>query len=242
MKAKLIATAGIKNAGKDTVINMINYINSVGTKASFEGWEASKSSSTGRLSLLKVNFADSLKSIIATMLNIPQDYLNSRTYKDHTYYCPKTGKFCNWADLDRFGFEYITLNDYEDIGFDNIINPNFTINGRKVAISLRNVMQYIGTDVFRNKIGENIWINAAKIKMINRLEAHGICYVSDVRFKNECEAIKEMGGVVILVERNTKNEFEHESEEINISPHYIINNDKSLASLFYKVLTLTYNI
>lgn len=242
MKSNLIAIAGRRNSGKDTVANMISYISSVGTKASFEDWQDNIIPSTGRLELLRVNFADAVKDIISVILSIPRSYLDDRTKKDMLYYCPKNNNFCNWADLERFGYIYVTLKDYPIYGFDNIINPNFKIRSMSPAIKLREVMQFIGTDIGRKYLGENIWTNIAKIKIINKMKTNGRCYVSDVRFNNECEAIKDLGGKVILINRPNTNNPEHESEEINIAPHYIIDNDKKLSNLFYKVLRLTYEL
>lgn len=242
MKSNLIGIAGIKNSGKDTVANMINYINTVGTKASFEGWQDNIIPSTGRLELLKVNFADAVKDIISIMLSIDRKYFNDRVHKDMVYYCPKTGNFYNWAELERFNFIYIGLDDYFNINFSDLINPLFTIKGMSPALKIRDIMQFIGTDVGRKVLGEDIWVNIAKLKILNKINVNGICYVSDVRFYNECEAIKDLGGKVILINRPNISIPEHESEEINIAPHYIIDNDKKLSNLFYKVLRLTYEL
>jgi hypothetical protein len=73
----------------------------------------------------------------------------------------------------------------------------------------RTILQTLGTDWGRNIIGENIWVNVWKMK------ANHCKYVvaDDVRFHNEAEAIKELGGQVWKVVRpSVTNKETHASE------------------------------
>lgn len=55
--------------------------------------------------------------------------------------------------------------------------------------------------------GENIWVNAT-------LAQEGHFIISDVRFKKEANAIHDMGGKIILIERpNSGNNSNHISEK-----------------------------
>ena len=61
----------------------------------------------------------------------------------------------------------------------------------------------------------------------------GQCLIADVRFEDECMAIKYYGGKIIRVDRRDN----HESEQIKISQDdYVIDNTGTLVGLFYKVL------
>lgn len=73
------------------------------------------------------------------------------------------------------------------------------------GITPRLALQKIGTEMFRNQIDDAIWVKAVK-KEVN--EKRDIDYViTDCRFKNEVEAIKEMGGTIVYVDRHDKPEW-----------------------------------
>jgi|TARA_B100000073_G_scaffold84137_1_gene64751 hypothetical protein len=76
-------------------------------------------------------------------------------------------------------------------------------------MTAREVMQYVGTDVFR-KIQHNVWASAT-INKIN-LEKPNLAIIADCRFPNEVEAIKNNNGIVIKLNRNPYNST-HASEE-----------------------------
>lgn len=62
----------------------------------------------------------------------------------------------------------------------------------------RMALQQIGTEVFRNNFHDNIWVLSLK----KRLLGYGTNVVlTDVRYPNEIEAIRELGGKVIRVKR-----------------------------------------
>lgn len=60
----------------------------------------------------------------------------------------------------------------------------------------RRVLQVAGTTV-REFFGINTWVNAA----LGDVEAGDYVVVTDVRFPNEAQAIKDMGGIVLRVQR-----------------------------------------
>ena len=76
-------------------------------------------------------------------------------------------------------------------------------------MTAREVMQYVGTDVFR-KIQHNVWASAT-IKKIPH-EKPNLSIIADCRFPNEVEAIKNADGLVIKLNRNPYNST-HASEE-----------------------------
>lgn len=62
----------------------------------------------------------------------------------------------------------------------------------------RHAMQTLGTEWGRQCISGTLWVDTA----LNEALATGECYViPDVRFHNECDAIRAIGGVVIRVVR-----------------------------------------
>ena len=75
-------------------------------------------------------------------------------------------------------------------------------------ITAREVMQIIGTDIFR-KMDTNVWVRATINKIIN--DKPEIAVITDCRFPNEVESIKNIGGKVIRLTRNPFNS-DHISE------------------------------
>jgi hypothetical protein len=68
--------------------------------------------------------------------------------------------------------------------------------------SPRELLQIIGTDCFRNLVDPDFWVKVG-IRYIEDLQARGIedIVISDCRFPNEMDAIKELGGISVRVER-----------------------------------------
>lgn len=75
-------------------------------------------------------------------------------------------------------------------------------------LSAREVMQIVGTDIFR-RMKQNVWSDAI-IRHINK-ENPSIAIIADCRFPNEVETIKNAGGIVIKLTRNPYNSY-HASE------------------------------
>jgi hypothetical protein len=76
-------------------------------------------------------------------------------------------------------------------------------------MSAREVMQFVGTDIFRKMYGQ-VWVDSC----INRINAEGsqIALIGDCRFPNEVEGIQKAGGKVLRFTRNPYPEDTHSSE------------------------------
>ncbi len=78
-----------------------------------------------------------------------------------------------------------------------------------MPITVRQFLQEVGTDVMRNVIHPNFWVNALFVDYKPTYNAkHPITVdtapnwiITDVRFPNELQAIKDRGGVTIRVNR-----------------------------------------
>ena len=71
----------------------------------------------------------------------------------------------------------------------------------------RLALQLIGTDVMRDHFNQDIWLNSLEYR-VKKLHNQNECVViSDVRFKNELELIRRVGGTTILVQRDEKPEW-----------------------------------
>jgi hypothetical protein len=105
---------------------------------------------------------------------------------------------------------------------------------RRGAMTAREFMQILGTDIMRNIYG-SVWVNSAIKKIIR--EQSELAIIADVRFPNEAKAIENAGGVVVRLTRAIK-EDNHPSEtaldNYNFK-HYIDNEKGSIDSLIGKV-------
>jgi hypothetical protein len=75
-------------------------------------------------------------------------------------------------------------------------------------LTAREVMQFVGTNIFR-KMQNNIWADATINKIM--IDKPSVAIIADCRFPNEVNAIKNAGGIVIKLMRNPYHS-DHESE------------------------------
>lgn len=83
--------------------------------------------------------------------------------------------------------------------------PDLT-SQRGKFLTVRQVLQYFGTDLMRGFFG-NVWVNAA----LSDIRPDDDVVITDVRFVNEAKGIQDRGGVVVRLTRNTS-DMDHESE------------------------------
>lgn len=60
-------------------------------------------------------------------------------------------------------------------------------------------LQMVGTDMFRKHLSEHIWIDDLMRQIDARQFGPWVC-ISDVRFPNEAQAIKDRGGLIVRIE------------------------------------------
>jgi hypothetical protein len=99
--------------------------------------------------------------------------------------------------------------------------------------SPRQILQVLGTDVFRNlktklpNIGESVWITLLESKLCQLKKTTTIVVVDDVRFDDEVETIKKFGGHVIYLKRPEEKTQTHASEQLDpCKAHEIIQNNR----------------
>lgn len=238
----IIGIAGNKGAGKDTVASMINYIFAKGiTRAKYSEWVIDKDKYYHRFADTIIHFADTLKNVLSIIYNIPRKYFNNRKYKDELYYSISTGNFVNEDTIELLGDSYhvITINELKDNTINKILKQ---YRGLNIVIKLRVLMQYFGTEICREHLGDNIWIKSTINKAVDIATSRQRCIIPDVRFANEAKAISvhrnSLYGVLIMVNRNDNNENNHSSENIDFECDYTIDNNGTLTELFYKVLLI----
>jgi phosphomevalonate kinase len=104
----------------------------------------------------------------------------------------------------------------------------------------RALLQVWGTEFRREFHGYDYWINKMGDILTSSDPHYDLMFITDVRFKNEAEYIKEMGGQVIQVIRRTPDIYQTLQDMPPLDSHatendmedypdfdYTINNDKS---------------
>lgn len=78
-------------------------------------------------------------------------------------------------------------------------------------ITPRNMLQFLGTDVLRTHLHEDIWVNALERKILNTDKN---VIITDCRFKNEIDMLRQLGAVIIRIEREPLPNWFRRCEEI----------------------------
>lgn len=97
---------------------------------------------------------------------------------------------------------------FEDRSLKNSPHPN--LNGR----TPRQSAQLIGTEGFRNLIDPSTWTNYAMRRASGFIARKASVVISDVRFREEFDAIRAAGGVIVHIDRSNGSceHYDHESE------------------------------
>lgn len=105
-------------------------------------------------------------------------------------------------------------------------------------LSPREILQKVGTDLFRKHFDQEFWVKLMENKIQNKLvkypDMNIVC--SDVRFQNEADLVKKLGGKIIFIDRFDSIQDTHEAEQCNISNiDFIIENKGTLQDYYTKI-------
>lgn len=102
-------------------------------------------------------------------------------------------------------------NSETDILWGNVPTPNSNFKNKKMTA--REVLQYVGTDIFR-KLDPDVWIKSLLRKI--EKDSPEVALICDVRFKNEILKLQESGGFIIGLTRDPYNNADSHSSEKEI--------------------------
>jgi hypothetical protein len=106
------------------------------------------------------------------------------------------------SSYDSFEDKYD--DDYYQALYEEHIIP------RTGPMTAREIMQIVGTDIFREMFDDNVWVNAA-LRSIKESKVP-IALVADCRFPSEVNAVLKEGGIVIRLTRELESQDNHSSE------------------------------
>lgn len=130
----------------------------------------------------RLAYADALKYEVASMVT---SYFKGQWYRDHD--SPEEN------EAFRSSFIQTIIGKMND----DQINP---ATGQAVKEQFRLILQWWGTEFRRQMFTDSYWRDKLATK-IRTLKADQIAVVTDVRFPDEADQIKEMGGILVRVNR-----------------------------------------
>lgn len=231
--SKIIAVSGLRNSGKDISSDMLWFcLNTPKILHTYYIYNHFKQIARfGRY--IKTSFAKSLKEILGKLLNVSVEKFEDRDFKENWY-------------VDFTKLKLINKNDIVD---NNKILPDnrfskcakdLKIITKDYYLSIRQLLQYFGTEIMRYYFGDNIWILSTL-----RNEENKNIIITDLRFKAEAKYIKSISNTkIIYINRNGCIPGSHASEKevidmLNSNVYdYIIDNNGSLKDLFNKIKSI----
>lgn len=84
--------------------------------------------------------------------------------------------------------------------YSEIVEHIGYVEAKKIP-EVRRLLQNLGTDVGRNMIDENVWVNVMARKIDDHRGAGHPVVVTGLRFPNEVQMVEELGGLAAWVER-----------------------------------------
>lgn len=161
-------------------------------------------------------FAFKLKQIVSILTGCEIKDLENQEFKN--------------KPLGEEWYKFVSTKSINDIP----IGPDMIgIETKYEVLTYRSLLQKIGTEAMRDCIHENIWVNA----LSSDLKEDKNYVISDMRFPNELQAIKDRGGITIRITRPGTAVGTHPSETAldNSTFDYEILNDGSISDLIEKV-------
>ena len=263
----IIGFSGKMGSGKDLAADIVQYLFYMDTFARqetvfkqgtifryslHEFLDVSKQTKTVLSKVENVKFADAVKDIVCILTGCTREQLEDREFKETSL----------GEDWIRYGYADGFIHNGKTRVMNNVtcskerykeeLQSNWQ-TAYKSEITPRWLMQFIGTDLFRNRVHHNIWVNALMSKyrpigyekgsnkyiadVLEDIHFNTLLYpkwvISDVRFPNEIEAIEKVGGIVIRLSRNNGVPSDHISETSLDEHHFdwVINNNESVLEL-----------
>lgn len=205
MKTNIIGVNGKIGSGKDTVGRIIQYL--VANKnlpknmqyysleeldngvESYSNWEIKK-------------FAGKLKLVASLLSGVPVEMWEDQEFKKQ--YMPE-----EWNSFVSIDFPKMTGEEIKN-------SDSILVETTYKRMTYREFLQNLGTEAMRDGLHTNVWVNAlfADYKPSWKFEGEGIeiddvslikdypnWIITDMRFPNEMEAIKQRGGITIRIDR-----------------------------------------
>lgn len=202
---QFITLAGQKQVGKDTSAQMLKQVLLLNTAAP---------------EVHVVHFADALKKACHIIFGIPLEDMETEEGKQ------KVTKVV-WPLSELRQIPGSDGKGYETIGYA----PHHPQAGAPKFMTTREVLQFVGTELFRNQLDPDIWLNSVFLKP---WADDDIVIIADARFPNEARLGREHG-LLINIQRDTGIENDGHVSENALADyngyHHVIQNNGSFEDL-----------
>jgi hypothetical protein len=223
----IIAINGSPGSGKDTVGRMIQYLGYGADKAgiSYSDWDGKPVWGTFESSFFQRDweikkFAGKLKEVASILTGIPVEKFEDQEFK-------KSYLSDEWSYLPK----------------DEIITDGIGLMFKRMTV--RELLQWLGTDALRNHLHKNVWVNALMCNYVGstidlstgQIDHYPDWIITDLRFPNEFDAVVAKHGITLKVVRPGVTGSTHESDTALNSQRfdYTIVNDGTIEDLLEKV-------
>ena len=223
----ILGISGKIGSGKDTTGKIIQYLSYCNTVSqtnvpTYEQW-CNLLTNNGDWQIKK--FAYAVKQVCSILTGIPIEDFEKEEVKNRVL----GEEWIRYGYADGFIKKYIGNGEMGQPIMNNKqcskekYEEEYRINWQtayKQEYTVRNLLQIVGTDLIRNQLHSNAWVNALFSKYNKTftgldaanhfvkndgtsMELHYPNWIiTDVRFPNEAQAIKDRGGFIIRVNRN----------------------------------------
>jgi hypothetical protein len=180
---------------------------------------------------VELAFADPLKEALVKLTGLEPKYFYDQNFKE------KELPYFISIDHDFLDKLYLIIDDWGILLTQEMKDRIDCFAGTTIKTA-RELMQTVGTDILRNYIRDDIFI----VLLFSRLkEISGDVIITDVRLKNEREALQKAGAKLMRIKRpSLNNKDTHISEnDLGKDNEYhvvILNDDISIGQLRSEVL------
>lgn len=208
VNTNLIGISGKIGSGKDLIASIIQYLICLDKgilkdhHKKFENFKICPVSNELQSGWKIKKFADAPKEIVCILLGCTREQLESQKFKNsdlpeylcryNVYKTPKS-KMPLRANISHDELQWLHNIDKWEI--------------KKTVKTVRDLLIYLANDVFRDTIGQNIWVNTlfnqyrTSCNFDKNLPKNTNWIITDVRYQNEADYIKNKGGILIRINR-----------------------------------------
>ncbi len=204
--SNLIGISGKMGSGKDLVYEILNYLKQEGDWSSFSDYM--RNAFFVHTAYENKKFASKIKDIVCLLIGCTREQLEDREFKEKELGEEWHKTLWHIRSNHNILKTFLSKEEAENglYNWDDLYDHETYVASEFVAMTPRLMLQLLGTECGRQIIHPNIWVNALfadyevnKSEWLSEINSKWI--ITDVRFPNEAQAIKDKGGIVIRVER-----------------------------------------
>ena len=212
---RFITLAGKKQTGKDTSAEFIKQLLTTDNRDLGERYVGKPGPRFEPHQIHITHFADALKKACNVIFGVPLEYMETEEGKQKLTHVRWPTDYGNYIEPTLKSDNY------------QLWRPDDT--GQPMTV--REVLQFVGTELFRNQIDPDVWLNSV---FLQPWQDDDIVIIADARFPNEA-ALGRESGLLIKVERDTGLISDGHKSENALDDftdyHYTVNNNGSFEEL-----------